>query len=205
MCDRTDKRGTRACGWREAPAPKPLGAWHAQAGRAGRHPAGGRVRAGTARVGATDAVRAERLLVVESLAAAPRATRPTLMQFAQKGCWAETVQPFVEFCLAEGTLGSRNAGACPSRLGGRAREGRGQRTGRSDTGRTAVGRAGSFLLVPVLRTSTTGRTISVVRVFLARGFRMIRGSPPSACKHRRCRQRRRRIGPHDDSAALRGT
>ena len=138
-------------------------------------------------------------------AAAPRATRPTLMQFAQKGCWAETVQPFVEFCMAEGTLGSRNAGACPSRLGGRAREGRGQRTGRSDTGRTAVGRAGSFLLVPVLRTSTTGRTISVVRVFLARGFRMIRGSPPSACKHRRCRQRRRRIGPHDDSAALRGT
>ena len=54
--ERDDKRGTRApesCGRREAPAAKPLGVRPADAGRAGRHPAGGRVRVGTARVGET--------------------------------------------------------------------------------------------------------------------------------------------------------
>ena len=54
--ERDDKRGTRApesCGRREAPAAKPLGVRPADAGRAGRHPAGGRMREGTTRVGET--------------------------------------------------------------------------------------------------------------------------------------------------------
>ena len=56
MRERDDKRSTRApesCGWREAPAAKPLGVRFAIAGRAGRHPAGGRVREGTTLVGET--------------------------------------------------------------------------------------------------------------------------------------------------------
>ena len=54
--ERDDKRGTRApesCGRREAPAAKTLGVRPADAGRARRRPAGGRVLVGTTRVGET--------------------------------------------------------------------------------------------------------------------------------------------------------
>ena len=97
--ERDDKLSTRApesCGWRAAPAAKPLGVLPAIAGLAGRHPARGRMREGTTQSGrpckcAQKAVREEVLpVLMENRGTLMRNTKQFVLRPGEKGTRTRT-------------------------------------------------------------------------------------------------------------------
>jgi len=126
-----DGASSDPCDWREAHAAEPLGAWHASACRAGRRPARGR----RGRVYHEDRMTIN--VIAQRLAEEPSA-------------WLYNRE---RWGAREARLGSsRESEGCGREPGGLSGPGR-RRAGRFvQSGRT------TFFPVPVLRTSTTGRT-----------------------------------------------